>query len=572
MLRFRARTFAAAPIGAVVLVLSLKGQSNAHPPLDIQDVGLPAVEEHGIALWSEARSNQRLQLERSMTGAGDSSRVGVFHRTYTPGRVIVRFRDDVGAAERRSIARIASDTAEVTVRGSYADFDVVQINPAEDPEAVAVALNTRPEVVYAQPAYHMHATFVPNDPQYATLQWNLPLINMEKAWDIQPQAGSTITVAVVDTGMAFRAGTLSVNIPSFRFQGRTYPALGPQTIPFAAAPELVGGTNASRIVAPFDVISNGVNPPIDLDGHGTHVSGTIGQLTNDNVDLAGVAFNVKLMPVKVLGSLWDVVFGSSPFIGGSDDDVARGVRYAADNGAKVINMSLGSSGPPDCASNSSRLGCSPVIESAIRYAVCTGPKTTSCSGNGVFVVVAGGNEFEDVDPDFGANPTSVLAEIASRIDGAISVASVGPDKNRSFFSSTGTYIEIAAPGGTSRGFGRGGFVFQQTYDFVQTDTFDATVVPPAQYRAPRFDVLTSIGYTGTSMAAPHISGVAAMLIQQGITDPAAVEKALEAGATKLTPATDPCPRGQTPATGRTCSFGFGLVDARNALRGLGLSR
>src|SRR5262245_39168279 len=248
MLRFRARTFGAALIGAVVLVLSLKGQSNAHPPLDIQDVGLPAVEERGIAVWSEARSNQRLQLERTMTGAGDSSRVGVFHRTYTPGRVIVRFRDDVAASERRSIARVASDTAEVMVRGSYADFDVVQIDPAEDPEAVAVALNTRPEVVYAQPAYHMHATFVPNDPQYATLQWNLPLINMEKAWDIQPQAGSTITVAVVDTGMAFRTGTLSVNIPSFRFQGRTYPSLGPQTIPFAAAPELVGGTNASRIV------------------------------------------------------------------------------------------------------------------------------------------------------------------------------------------------------------------------------------------------------------------------------------------------------------------------------------
>jgi len=63
-----------------------------------------------------------------------------------------------------------------------------------------------------------------------------------------------------------------------------------------------------------------------------------------------------------------------------------------------------------------------------------------------------------------------------------------------------------------------------------------------------------------------------MLMQQGITDPAAIEDALEASATKLTPASDPCPTGQTPAAGRTCSFGFGLVDARNALRGLGLSR
>ena len=63
-----------------------------------------------------------------------------------------------------------------------------------------------------------------------------------------------------------------------------------------------------------------------------------------------------------------------------------------------------------------------------------------------------------------------------------------------------------------------------------------------------------------------------MLVQQGITDPAAIEKALEQSATKLPVTSDPCPRGQTAAAGRTCSFGYGLVDARNALRGLGLAR
>src|SRR5438874_2892314 len=268
MFRFRARTFGAALAGAAALVLSLEGQTaTARPPLDIQDVGLPAVEEHGTALWSEARANQRIALARTVTGAGDSSRVGAFHRSYTPGRVIVRFRDEVSTPERRSVARLASDTAEVLTRSSYADFDVVQIDSSENPEAVATALNARPQVLYAQPAYQVHPTFVPNDPQYATLQWNLPLINMEKAWDIQPQAGSTITVAVVDTGLAYLTGTLTVNIPAFRFEGRSYPALGRQVIPFAGAPQLVGGAGASRIVAPFDVTSNGANPPIDLDGH-----------------------------------------------------------------------------------------------------------------------------------------------------------------------------------------------------------------------------------------------------------------------------------------------------------------
>ena len=552
MVRFRGRTAAAAAVVAAALVLTVKGQTPA-PSLHIENIGLSAVEEN-TAIWSEARPGGRVDaLKRAAREtAARNSRVGASGRSYTPGRVIVRFHDEVPAAERRTVARLASDTADIAARPSYADFDIVRIDVNEDAEAVAAALAARPQVVYAQPAYHVHATMVPNDPNYATLQWNLPLVDLERAWDIQPAGASTVTVAVLDTGMAYRSLTITVNIPGFRNAGINYPALGPSVVPYAAAPQLVGvnGANASRIVAPFDIISNGVVPPLDFEGHGTHVSGTIGQLTNDNIGEAGVAFNVKLMPVKVLASFWDVIFGNAPFEGGSDDDVARGIRYAADNGAKVINMSLGSSGPPDCATNPNRDGCSPTIEAAVRYAV----------GKGAFVVVAGGNEFEDVDPDFGPNPTSILAEIASRINGAVSVAAVDPQKNRAFYSSTGSYIELAAPGGTSRGFGRGGFIFQQTFDFTFTDTFDPTVVPPSQYRAPRFDVLANIGIVGTSMATPHVSGIAAMLVQQGITDPAAIEDALEKSAVDI----------GTP--GRDNSFGFGLVDARNALRGLGLSR
>jgi len=489
---------------------------------------------------------------------------GVSRRSYTPGKVIVRFRDEVPTDERRNVMREATDSGELTSRQAYADFDIIRIDASEDPEAVAAVLKGRPQVLYAQAAYRVHSTLVPNDPDYGRLQWNLPLVNMEKAWDIQPQAGSTITVAVIDTGVAYRNLTINANIRAFRdSSGRLHPALGPAVIPYSGAPQLVGGSGTSRIVAPYDVTSRGANPPLDFDGHGTHVSGTIGQLTNDGIGVAGVAFNVKLMPVKALSSDWDVAFGSAFDTGGSDDDVAVAIRYAADNGAKIINMSLGSTGPPDCATNSNKFGCSPVVESAMKYAV----------GKGAFIVVAGGNEFEDNDPQFGANPTSVLAEIASRINGAMSVAAVDPSKNRAYYSSTGKYIEIAAPGGTSRGFGRNGFVFQQTFDFNFTDTFDPTVVPPSQYRAPRFDLLGTIGVTGTSMAAPHVAGIAAMLMQQGITDPAAIEEALEKSAVPLSlTGGDSCPPGTSAVAPRTCSFGFGLVDARNALRGLGLAR
>jgi subtilisin family serine protease len=160
-------------------------------------------------------------------------------------------------------------------------------------------------------------------------------------------------------------------------------------------------------------------------------------------------------------------------------------------------------------------------------------------------------------PPFGTNPTSVLAEIASRIPGVVSVAAVDRAKAHAYYSSSGSYIELAAPGGSERGFGSDGFVRQQTFDFRFTDTF---LLPPSQYRAPRFDVFGYIGYIGTSMAAPHVAGVAAMLMQQGVTDPAAIEEILEKTAVDL----------GTP--GRDSTFGFGLVDARAALRGLGLAK
>src|SRR5204863_2679097 len=117
-----------------------------------------------------------------------------------------------------------------------------------------------------------------------------------------------------------------------------FPALGNLTLPFVTATEL---GPSSRFVAPHDFIWEPINSnlPLDLDGHGTHVSGTIGQTTNNNAGTAGVAFNVKLMPVKVIDSNWDDIFGAPNFA--TDDTVARGIRYAADNGAKVINMSIG---------------------------------------------------------------------------------------------------------------------------------------------------------------------------------------------------------------------------------------
>jgi len=516
---------------AALLVAHSHGQSAAQPRTLLYPYSLPAVDQgpmgdlrvdpatEAAALARHAASSSAVTLDRS--GSAGSM--------YVAGRVIVKFRDGTSTAARIKSLSLVSAAGAVSERPSYANFDLVRIDPNDDAEAAAEALRQRPDVEYAQAAYRVHPEMVPND-QYYALQWNLPMLDLERAWDIQGTAGSSVTVAVLDTGLAFQNAVVRFSAQAFRDDlGNLHPAVAAVDIPFAAATDLF---SSSRFVQPHDFIWDD-NLPLDLDSHGTHVSGTIGQLTNNSLGAAGVAFNVRLMPLKVIDSDWDDVFGAPNQ--GTDDVVARAIRYAADNNAKVINMSIGRTGPP-----------SPVVEDAVKYAV----------GKGAFIVIAAGNDFED------GNPTEVLAEIASRVQGAVSVAAVDRAKNHAFYSSSGSWVELAAPGGDGRVLGLDGLVIQQTVDL----RLGACIVTPRACRvapsfsAPRFDVFAFFGFQGTSMAAPHVSGLAAMLIQQGITSPAAVEAALERFATDLG---DP---------GRDNFFGYGLVEARDTLRGLGLAR
>ncbi len=441
---------------------------------------------------------------------------------FLEGSVIVKFRDSATSVARAaSLSRVGATS---TLRPTWADFSIVTLADGESPEDAASALAARADVEYAQPRYRVRPLLVPNDPLYAR-QWNFSVLDMERAWDLNPGSSSSVIVAVLDTGVAYRNASITFVADRFVMSGvGTYPALGRVTIPFAAAPEL---GPSDRFVAPIDLIW-GDNSPLDLDGHGTHVAGTIGQLTNNAVGTAGMAYNVRLMPVKVIDSDWDAVFGS-PYEA-TDDVVARGIRYAADNGAKVINLSIGRDGAP-----------APAIRAAIEYAV----------RRGAFVVAAGGNEFEE------GNPINRLAEFARDIDGMVAVGAIGPDRTRAFYSNVAPYIELAAPGGNSRSGVRDSGIIQQTYDPAQVDRFS---LGPSRYGPPRFDIFTYDTYQGTSMATPHVSGFAALLIQQGISTPAAVEAVMERYATDL----------GTP--GRDNEYGYGLINPRAALRGMGLIR
>ena len=446
---------------------------------------------------------------------------------YMRGSVIVKFKES--AAVGGMTAATAQVAGTMADRSAWADFDIIDIPANTDAEAAAAVLRARSDVEYAQPRYRNYAMSKPNDTLYVN-QWNFPAIDMERAWDIQPGASADIVVAVLDSGMAFRSGTMRYN-SRFPYRlvpgGPLYPALGVVEVPFAAAPEL-GPHGSPRFVLPRDFIWND-QMPVDLDGHGTHVAGTIGQLTNNNNGVAGMAYNVRLMPVKIIQGLWDEIF-SSPFEG-TDDVVARGIRYAADNGAKILNLSIGRE----------EGGPAPAVTEAIRYAV----------ERGCFVVVASGNSRAD------GNQANRLAQSAPTIDGMVAVGAVGRTLESAFYSTTGAYVELSAPGGDQRQGGTRGGILQQTIDLDQLETY---LRPPSQYGPPRADSFAYEYFQGTSMAAPHVSGFAALLMQQGITHPAVIENAMKQFAIdKGTP-------------GRDDFFGFGLINPRATLRGLGLAR
>src|SRR5579872_3185414 len=271
---------------AAFTVLGLRAQNGTDPTFVVlANVGLPAVEEGAMP---DVRDTPRAAAARRQAAGGalGRARLGA-GGYYLPGRVIVKFRDGASSDERALAVRAASPTAFIATRPAYADFDLVRIDPAENPETVAVALNGSPAVQYAQPSYRMHTMFRPNDPLYLPRQWNLPLINLEPAWDIQPQAGSAITVAVLDTGMAYMNATIQANAAAFTdLDGNMHPALGNITVPYSAATQIVTAATAGRIVAPHDFIFD-TDTPLDLDGHGTQVSGTVGQFTNDGLFTAG---------------------------------------------------------------------------------------------------------------------------------------------------------------------------------------------------------------------------------------------------------------------------------------------
>ncbi len=248
-----------------------------------------------------------------------------------------------------------------------------------------------------------------------------------------------------------------------------------------------------RVVPGYDFINND-SDPTDDNGHGTHVAGTIAQSTNNGIGVAGVAYSCSVMPVKVLNRQ-----GS-----GSYTAIADGIYWAADHEADVINMSLGGSSG------------STTLENALAYAY----------NKGVTIICASGND--------GSYQVSYPAAYDAY---CIAVGATAYDEQVAGYSNRGSSLDLTAPGGDSRDMNGDGYI-----DGVLQQTF--------QTRGWGYYF-----FTGTSMAAPHVSGVAALLISKGVaTTPNAVRQALQSTAE------DKGSAGWDP------EYGHGIVNAYAALQ------
>jgi subtilisin family serine protease len=248
---------------------------------------------------------------------------------------------------------------------------------------------------------------------------------------------------------------------------------------------------AGRLVAGRDIVDGDATPQ-DGEGHGSHVTGIVGAATGNGAGVASVAPRAGLMPVRVLGD-----DGS-----GSADDVAAGIDWARTHGADVINLSLGSDVPIVGA-----LG-GDAIDAAIHRALAAG----------IVVVAAAGNN------------SMPVCEQPAAADGLLCVGAVDRRRQRSVFSSFGSGLGIVAPGGSA--------VPVAGEDVLST-------VPPAGYEE----------MAGTSQAAPHVAGVAALLVSLGLRGRAVTDRLLATATDLGAPGTDP-------------EYGHGLVNARAAVAGV----
>lgn len=477
----------------------------------------------GVSVYSGAPLYRLSLGQSSVTSAADALRLS---EEFVPGEVLVTLRQpgSSSAARQKAAAsleqsyglrRKAGDASREMLLavpqqglGTVAAHGAAKVSMTAAADVTVPAalqrkvetlrhvklLRGRPEVRAADPNRILRSALVPNDPGYAVQRWHYEQISLPAAWNLTT-GSADVVVAIVDSGVVSHAD-LRAN--------------------------LTGGYDFIR--SPLNQDGDGLDADPDDPGcalgggsvfHGTHVAGTVAAASNNGLGTAGVAWNARLMPVRVL----DGCTGSGTFY-----DVAQGIRYAAglpnDSGqlparaAAVVNLSLGATG--SCDSTSAAL-------------------FAEVRARGVAVVAAAGNE-----------NTSALATPAS-CPNVIAVSAVGPSREKASYSNFGaTWVDVAAPGGELR--------FDLNGDGRPDGVFSTHASGGGAGRYDTYDLLQ-----GTSMAAPHFAGVVALMKSVNpALSPVLLDTLLEQG--RLTDDIGPAGRDE---------LGVGLVNALEAVQAAG---
>lgn len=464
---------------------------------DVRAVFRPSCES--LAPVAELRSREAVAVSGALLGApGRSGREGL-----------------PASPEKRSAGLERGKTP-----GLYHVYRVA-LGPGVDPSEAAAALRRDPNVDYAEPNRLAATAALPNDrfvdpsrknamksgswaQPYADL-WGLERIGWAQVWRRQAQiwpeparrGGGGVIVAVIDTGVEAAHPDLAANL------WRDAAGNPGADLVDVSSETLTALAEAGFSLLPGEDYRGADGDPADHNGHGTHVAGTIGAVARNGQGIAGVAWRAKIMPVRAGFGVRASDGSNLGFL--EEDDIAAAIRWAADHGADVINMSFGVRGEE-----------SQTIALALEYA----------SSLGAVLVAAAGNE--------GADGASTWPAADPRV---ISVAATVSSDRRVFFSNWGRSVDVAAPGSE--------ILSTRAYS---TSLGGASGVVDARY----------IRASGTSMAAPHVAGAVALVLS------AWPRLSPTAAANRVIATADPLPGFETRG-GRSQALGSGRLNLLRAL-------